>query len=75
MTTVNINQATRLEAHIESGEFAVLGLAQRIAALFSKRSGYQRLTAMDDYLLKDIGLSRSQASGALNGRAMRSRAH
>src|SRR6185436_4379869 len=44
----------------------LLGLARQIAEWHRRRHDYYKLMAMDDHLLKDLGLSRSQISAAMD---------
>jgi uncharacterized protein YjiS (DUF1127 family) len=43
-----------------------VGLLRQISDWYRKRCDYRQLMAMDDHLLKDIGISRSQIADAIN---------
>ncbi|RVU16672.1 DUF1127 domain-containing protein [Methylobacterium oryzihabitans] len=45
---------------------AVLRTATRVAVLWNRRQAIHRIAEFDDRMLKDIGLSRSDVSGALD---------
>lgn len=65
------NSSDMARATYSSG---LLGLARQIAEWHRGRRDYQKLMAMDDHLLKDLGISRSQISAAMNQASPHARA-
>jgi uncharacterized protein YjiS (DUF1127 family) len=70
MMTSKMIQARALESNEHRFDQSVLSSAlrrmQQISDWWRKRRARLHLMAMDDYLLKDIGISRSEIYGAVN---------
>jgi uncharacterized protein YjiS (DUF1127 family) len=70
MTTLEFNEVERLGSNGSMAPAAysagMRGLARKIAEWLRRRRDYHKLMAMDDHLLKDLGLSRSQISAAMD---------
>ena len=70
MMTSKMIQTRALETSermsVESIFSTTLGWMQQIPDWWQKRRACLRLMAMDDYLLKDIGVGRSEIYGAVN---------
>lgn len=68
--TIRMNQARALDASAAIVATAILSGVltgmQQISAWWGKRRAYMHLMSLEDHLLKDIGISRSEIYGAVN---------